>query len=55
MQRGNFQIGDDKNRSTVFQTTYKGSIASENKQQLNDSNNNDNRKHLFGSISLGNH
>lgn len=38
MQRGNFVIGDEKNRSAIYQTTYGTGIATENKQMADTRN-----------------
>lgn len=52
MQKGYFNIGDEKNRNIGSDTTYTSGIASE-KGNINQGNAEDNRKHLLGSINLG--
>jgi hypothetical protein len=52
MQKGYIQIGDDKNRKIVGDTTYSvGISADKGNQSLKKDE--DNRKHLVGSINLG--
>lgn len=52
MQKGNFKIGDEKNRKMGNDTIYSLGISAE-KGAMGLNRNIDDRKHLHGSINLG--
>ena len=52
MQKGYVKIGDEKNRKIVGDTTYSSGISAD-KGNLGLLRDNNNRKHLSGSINLG--
>jgi hypothetical protein len=52
MQRGNFKIGDEKNRG-IQQSTYKQLISNQDRPHIEQGAKTDDRNHLKGAVSLG--
>jgi hypothetical protein len=52
MQKGNFKIGDEKNRGP-HQSTYKQLISNQDRPHIEQGTKTDDRNHLKGAVNLG--